>query len=104
MAWAGGAAYCAAKGGLIQLSKVLAIEYGPLKIRVNTISPGAVMTPNLEEAIERSDHHEKLLAKSVFHRIGEPEEVAKVALFLASDDSSFVSAANLIVDGGYLTM
>jgi cyclopentanol dehydrogenase len=104
MAWGGGAAYCAAKGGILQLTKVLAIEYGPWKIRVNTLSPGAIMTPNLKLAVERSGHYEQLLSKSVFHRVGEPEEVASAAVFLASDEASFVTAVNLVVDGGYLTL
>src|SRR5262249_33212627 len=86
MAWAGRAAYCAAKGGVLQVTKVLAIEYGPWKIRVNTPSPGAIMTPNLRLSSERSANEEKLKSKSVLHRIGEPEEVAAAAVFLASDD------------------
>jgi NAD(P)-dependent dehydrogenase (short-subunit alcohol dehydrogenase family) len=101
--WKGGAAYCAAKGGVLALTKVLAIEYGPWNIRVNTLSPGAIMTPNLEEAIERNEHYDQLLNKCVFHRVGEPAEIANAALFLASDESSFVSTANLVVDGGWLT-
>lgn len=104
MAWGGGAAYCAAKGGVLQLTKVLAIEYGPSKIRVNTLSPGAILTPNLKQSINRSGSDAALRAKSVFQRIGEPEEVAGAALFLASDDSTFVTASNLVVDGGYLTI
>jgi NAD(P)-dependent dehydrogenase (short-subunit alcohol dehydrogenase family) len=104
MAWAGGAAYCAAKGGVLQLTKALAIEYGPWRIRVNTLSPGAIMTPNLQAAIDRSGHLERLKQKSVFQRVGEPEEIAAAAAFLASDDASFVTAANLVVDGGYLTL
>ena len=104
MAWRGGAAYCAAKGGLLTLTKVLAIEYGPWNIRVNTVSPGAIMTPHLKAVIERDDIYEKLLSKSVFHRVGKPEEIANAVLFLASDEASFVTGANLVVDGGYLTL
>jgi NAD(P)-dependent dehydrogenase (short-subunit alcohol dehydrogenase family) len=103
MPWAEGAAYCASKGGVITLTKVMAIEYGPWKIRVNTISPGAVMTPNLQRAIEHFRHEEKLNAKSVLHRVGQPEEIANAAVFLASDEASYVTSANLFVDGGYLT-
>ncbi len=104
MPWRGGGAYCSAKSGVNALSKALAIEYGPWNIRVNTLSPGAILTPNLQAAIERNDHERKLLDKSVMHRIGEPEEIAAAAVFLASDEASFVSTSNLIVDGGYLTM
>ncbi|MBN1341094.1 MAG: glucose 1-dehydrogenase [Phycisphaerae bacterium] len=102
--WRGGAAYCAAKSGILALTKVLAIEYGPWHIRVNTLSPGAIMTPNLEAAIERNQSGERLRAKCVFGRIGKPEEIAAAAVFLASDDASFVSTANLVVDGGWLTL
>lgn len=104
MPWRGGAGYCAAKSGLLALTRVLAIEYGPWNIRVNTLSPGAVRTPNLERAIERNRHEQRLISKSALGRIGAPEEIARAALFLASDDSSFVTASNLIVDGGYLTI
>jgi len=102
--WAEGAAYCAAKAGVLALTKALAIEYGPWNIRVNALSPGAIMTPNLKRAIEHFGHYEKLCSKSVFHRVGQPEEVASAVLFLASDEASFVTAANLFVDGGYLTL
>ncbi len=102
--WERGAAYCAAKSGVLALTKVLAIEYGPWKIRVNTLSPGAIMTPNLQMSIERNQHYDKLLQKCAFHRVGEPEEIAAAAAFLASDEASFVTASNLVVDGGWLTL
>ncbi len=104
MAWAEGAAYCAAKAGVIALTKVLAIEYGPWNIRVNTISPGAIMTPNLRRAIEHFHHYDNLCAKSALNRVGKPEEIANAAVFLASEEASFITAANLFVDGGYLTL
>lgn len=100
--WSGGAAYCAAKGGILALTKVLAIEYGPWNIRVNTLSPGAIMTPNLEEAIRHYHHLDQLKARSVLGRVGEVDEVAATAAFLASDEASFVTGSNLLVDGGYL--
>jgi len=101
--WPAGVAYCAAKSGVLTLTKAMAIEFGPWKIRVNAISPGSVMTPNLQHAIELFGHYEKLCAKSVLHRVGQPEEIANAAVFLASDEASFVTSANLLVDGGYLT-
>jgi NAD(P)-dependent dehydrogenase (short-subunit alcohol dehydrogenase family) len=104
MPWGEGAAYCAAKSGVLALTKVLAIEYGPWNIRVNTLSPGAIMTPNLKRAIDHFHHYDKLCAKSVFHRVGQPEEIANAAVFLASSDASFVTSTNLVVDGGYLTL
>ncbi len=102
--WRGGAAYCSAKSGILALTKTLAIEYGPWGIRVNTLSPGAIMTPNLQASIDRNDHMDWLLAKSAMHRVGQPEEIANAALFLASDEASFVTATNLVVDGGWLTL
>lgn len=104
MPWAEGAAYCAAKAGVIALTKVLAIEYGPWNIRVNAISPGAVMTPNLQRVIEQNNCLDKLLAKSVYGRIGQPEEIASVAAFLAIGEASFMAGSNVLVDGGYLTL
>lgn len=104
MSWAEGAAYCAAKAGVLALTKVLAIEFAPWNIRVNAISPGAVMTPNLERVIQKPGVYEKLCHKSVFNRVGRPEEIASAVAFLASDEASFIAAANLVVDGGYLTI
>jgi NAD(P)-dependent dehydrogenase (short-subunit alcohol dehydrogenase family) len=104
MPWAEGGAYCAAKAGVIAITKVLAIEFGPSNIRVNAISPGAINTPNLRRAVEYFHHYDKLCAKSVFNRVGEPEEIANAAVFLASAEASFITATNLFVDGGYLTL
>jgi NAD(P)-dependent dehydrogenase (short-subunit alcohol dehydrogenase family) len=99
--WSGGAAYCAAKAGVLALTKVIAIELASLNIRVNAISPGAIATPNLQRAIDRLGHAERLKSKSVFHRIGEPDEVAAAIAFLAGDEASFITGANLLVDGGF---
>jgi NAD(P)-dependent dehydrogenase (short-subunit alcohol dehydrogenase family) len=102
--WAKGAPYCASKGGVLALTKVLAIEYGPWNIRVNALSPGSIVTPNLLSAMENRGTREILEAKTVFHRLGQPEEIASVAAFLASDEASFITSANVVADGGYLTM
>jgi NAD(P)-dependent dehydrogenase (short-subunit alcohol dehydrogenase family) len=104
MPWAEGAAYCAAKGGVLALTKVLAIEYGSWNIRVNAVSPGAIMTPNLRRSVEHFGDYDELCSKSVFNRVGQPEEIASAVAFLASDEASFVTATNLVVDGGYLTL
>lgn len=104
MAWRGGAAYCAAKGGLLTLTKVLAIEYGPWNIRVNAVSPASIMVPSFKASIERDNLYDKFVSKSAFRRMGKPEEVASAVLFLASDEASFVTGTNLVVDGGYLTL
>jgi NAD(P)-dependent dehydrogenase (short-subunit alcohol dehydrogenase family) len=104
MAWENGGAYCAAKGGVLPLTKVLAIEYGPWNIRVNAITPGAILTPNLQRVMQRPGAYERLCSKSVFKRVGAPEEIAGAAVFLASDDATFITGSSLVVDGGYLTL
>jgi 3-oxoacyl-[acyl-carrier protein] reductase len=98
----GGAAYSAAKAGVIALTRVAALEYGRYNIRVNCICPGAIETP----MAERIRHGEPpkpgaLKRVSVFGRMGLPEEIAKMALFLASDDSSFATGAPFVVDAGW---
>jgi NAD(P)-dependent dehydrogenase (short-subunit alcohol dehydrogenase family) len=98
------AAYCASKGGVVLLTKAMAIDHGRQGIRVNCICPGDVDTPMLpEDAQRRGMKWEEYLADATnrpMGRIGKPEEIAKAALFLASDDSSFVTGAVLAVDGG----
>ncbi len=99
-----GAAYCAAKGGLVLLTKAMAVDHSHKGIRVNCICPGDVDTPMLkDDAQKRSMKWEDYLASGSdrpMGRIGKPEEIAKAALFLASDDSSFITGAILAVDGG----
>ncbi len=97
-------AYCASKGGVVLLTKAMAIDHGRQGIRVNCICPGDVDTPMLpEDARMRGQRWEDYLAgckNRPMGRIGRPEEIAKAALFLASDDSSFMTGASLVVDGG----
>jgi NAD(P)-dependent dehydrogenase (short-subunit alcohol dehydrogenase family) len=97
-------AYCAAKGGLILLAKAMAIDHGRQGIRVNCICPGDVDTPMLpEDARLRGMDWQKYLAGCAnrpMGRIGTAEEIAAAALFLACDDSSFMTGAALVVDGG----
>ncbi len=104
---AGGAkavSYCAAKGGVVLMTKAMAIDHGEQGIRVNAICPGDVETPMLvEDARHQSMKWEDYLEQASdrpLGRIGRPEEIAKAALFLASDDSSFMTGATLVVDGG----
>jgi NAD(P)-dependent dehydrogenase (short-subunit alcohol dehydrogenase family) len=95
-------AYCATKGALIQLAKVMAADHAAQGIRVNTLSPGAIATGRLVHRYGDMDkaraHHGP---KHLLGRIGEPEEIAQAALFLASDASSFMTGSDLLVDGGY---
>lgn len=97
-------AYCASKGGVVLLTKAMAIDHGRQGIRVNCICPGDVNTPMLpEDARMRGLKWEVYLAGCAnrpLGRIGTTEEIAKAALFLASDDSSFMTGAALVVDGG----
>ena len=97
-------AYCASKGGVVLLTKAMAVDHGRQGIRVNCICPGDVETPMLpEDARFRGMKWEDYLAgcnNRPLGRIGTADEIAKAALFLASDDSSFMTGASLIVDGG----
>jgi NAD(P)-dependent dehydrogenase (short-subunit alcohol dehydrogenase family) len=98
------AAYCAAKGGVVLLTKAMAVDHSRQGIRVNCICPGDVATPMLaEDARLREMDWEDYLAEAAdrpMGRIGQPEEIARVVLFLACDDSSFMTGAILAVDGG----
>lgn len=93
------AAYTAAKGGVVNMTRALAIEAAPKGVRINAIGPGYIDTPLL------ADLDEKLLQELTrmhpLGRLGKPEEVANAFLFLASDESSFVTGAHLMVDGGF---
>jgi NAD(P)-dependent dehydrogenase (short-subunit alcohol dehydrogenase family) len=97
-------AYCASKGGVVLLTKAMAVDHGRQGIRVNCICPGDVDTPMLpEDARMRGMKWEDYLAGCAnrpLGRIGKADEIAKAALFLASDDSSFMTGAALVVDGG----
>ena len=95
-------AYCASKGGLIQLAKVMAIDHAAQKVRVNTLSPGAVETQRTTFRYGDVEAARAAIApKYPLGRLGRTEEIAEAALFLASDASSFMTGADLLVDGGY---
>ena len=97
-------AYTASKHGVLGMTKNAAIDYAPHGIRINAICPGAIDTPMLRAAIDRRgrDPQEVAGRLSVLGRFGEPDEIAKAALWLCSDDSSFTVGHALAVDGGYL--
>jgi NAD(P)-dependent dehydrogenase (short-subunit alcohol dehydrogenase family) len=99
---AGRAAYCATKGGLIQLAKVVAIDHAAQNVRCNALSPGAVETRRtLLRYNSFEAANETLGAKHLTNRLGKPHELAQAAVFLASDAASFVTGSDLLVDGGY---
>jgi NAD(P)-dependent dehydrogenase (short-subunit alcohol dehydrogenase family) len=100
-------AYCASKGGVVLLTKAMALDHAKERIRVNCVCPGAIMTSMLEQdtpksGIARENYFKEIADLHPIRRIGDPEEVAKAVLFLASDDSSFITGAALSVDGGYV--
>ncbi len=98
----GAAAYCAAKAGVIALTRVAALEYGRYNVRVNCICPGVVNTPMVERITEAGGGDASANARtSVFRRVAEPEEIARTALFLASDECTFATGAPFIIDGGW---
>ena len=95
-------AHTVTKGGVIALTKQLAAEGAPHGIRVNCISPGLVETPATQQDLLADDHPMRHIATAIpLGRVGRPEEVARCALFLASDAASYVTGANLVVDGGW---
>ncbi len=94
--------YCVSKGGLAQLTKVMALSLAPHGIRVNAIGPGSIMTDILKTIATDKDAKRRLLARTPLGRIGEPEDIASVAVFLASDDAAYVTGQTVYADGGRL--
>ncbi len=98
--WAGHANYAASKGGIAMLMKTLAQEVAPETIRVNAIAPGAIRTPINTEAWNTPKAYDDLMKLVPYKRIGEPDDIARAAVWLASDDSDYVTGTTLFVDGG----
>jgi len=98
--WAGHANYASSKGGIKQLMESLAQEVAPLKIRVNAIAPGAIRTPINTSAWNTPEEYKALMTLVPYGRIGEPEDIARAAVWLASDQSDYVVGTTLFVDGG----
>ena len=95
--------YCASKGGVRMLTKAAAVELGPYGVRVCAIGPGVSETPLTESLLASKQALDDQLARIPMGRLGQPEDIAEVAAFLASDDAAYVTGATLIVDGGEMT-
>jgi glucose 1-dehydrogenase len=98
--WSGHANYAASKGGIMLMMQTLAQEVAPKRIRVNSIAPGAIRTPINQPAWQTPEAYEALMTLVPYKRIGEPDDVARAAVWLASDDADYVVGATLFVDGG----
>jgi NAD(P)-dependent dehydrogenase (short-subunit alcohol dehydrogenase family) len=99
------AAYCTSKGALIQLAKAMAVDHAAQNIRVNALSPGAIETQRLLLRFGDMEAARRIAGpKHLLQRLGQPEEIAQAALFLASDAASFMTGADMLVDGGYTTI
>jgi len=96
--------YCVSKGGVDQLTKVMALSLSPHGIRVNAIGPGSIMTDILRGVAADQAARNRLLSRTPLGRIADPEEVAAVAAFLASRDASYITGETIYVDGGRLAL
>lgn len=93
--------YCASKGGIVAMAEAMSLELAPLGIRVNTIAPGAIDTPMASSVKQDSKTLEATLAGIPLKRMGRPEEISNAVLFLASEESSYMTGAVIVVDGGW---
>lgn len=101
LGYQGAAAYSAAKGGVSNFTREVALDYGPKGINVNAICPGVIKTQMTAEFREDPQMKEFMEQNTPYKRLGEPEDIANAAVFLASDESNFIHGENLVVDGGW---
>ncbi len=94
--------YCASKGGIVAMTETLALELAPYNIRVNAVAPGLIDTPMVDSVRQDPKAMEGILSRVPLRRAGEPEEVSNAVLFLASDESSYMTGSTMVVDGGWL--
>ncbi len=94
--------YCASKGGIINLTKELALELAKYNINVNAIAPGVIETKMTEGMLKDANSRKNLLAQTPLGRVGQPQDIGKAAVFLASEDANFITGHTLVVDGGWL--
>ena len=94
--------YCASKGGITAMAEALSIELAPYNIRVNTIAPGVIDTPMVKDIKSDKASLKGFLERIPMSRMGQPQEISDTVLFLASDNSSYITGSVIVVDGGYL--
>ena len=102
---AGAPAYCASKGGVLMLTKATALELAPAGVRVNSVHPGFIETPMVSNVLHQAENgnemRDMIISRHAMGRLGVPREIADGIVFLASDESSFMTGAELVIDGGY---
>lgn len=100
--------YSTSKGAIIQMTRNLALDLGSFNIRVNSISPGAIESPTIHKTAEKegitNEQLNEIHGGKCFKRLGHPQEIANMIIFLASDLCNFITGANFVVDGGYTTL
>jgi NAD(P)-dependent dehydrogenase (short-subunit alcohol dehydrogenase family) len=101
--FADSSAYCASKGGIISMTKELAMELAPHHINVNAVAPGVIETNMTKDMMDDEKTKQGLLAGIPLKRVGKPEDIARAVVFLASEDADYVTGHTLVVDGGWLT-
>lgn len=94
--------YCASKGGIVAMTEALAIELAPYNIRVNAIAPGVIETPMIDPIKQDPKSMEGVLARVPMARVGKPEEVSNLVLFLSSNAASYITGSTVVIDGGWL--
>ncbi len=95
------AAYCASKGGIVEITREMALDYGHHSINVNAVDPGVIRTAMTKDMIEDEETRKYMEQNIVLPRLGEPKDIAEAVSFLASDKSNFITGENLVVDGGW---
>jgi NAD(P)-dependent dehydrogenase (short-subunit alcohol dehydrogenase family) len=101
VAFPNSAAYCATKGAIEQLTKALAVELSPVGVRVNAIAPGNIRTPMNEELLRSKEYEQMYLDGTPYGRVGSVEDIAPLAVFLASDAARYIHGESILVDGGW---
>ena len=96
--------YSVSKGGINQLTKVMALSLAPYNIRVNAIGPGSIMTEILRSVADDKETMDRIFSRTPLRRIGDPAEIAGIAVFLASDDASYITGQTIYADGGRLPL